>query len=74
MKFFPVNEMQLEENKVMSVCSGTKLKLSEKKLLLAENYQCFRLYIFFNRCMHVYENCMSIIVNKQSPLFRHQDI
>lgn len=57
-----------ENIKVMSVCLGTKLKLS-RKLLLAENYECLRLYNFSGRCTYVYENCRAIIERKQKPLY-----
>lgn len=57
---------------MLSVCSSTKLELS-KKLLLIENYQCFRLCNFSGRSVYVYEIFIVIIVNQQNPLFRYQD-
>lgn len=53
---------------MLSVCSGTKLKL--RKNLLAGNYKCSRLCNFSGRWMYVYEDCMATIANKQ----KHQSI
>lgn len=55
---------------MLSVCLGTRLKLCKKLLLLllAESYQCFRLCNFSGRCIYVYENCMSVVANKQNLL------
>lgn len=67
MRFFPVNEMQLGENKViLSVRSGTKLKVI-KKTITVECYQYFGLCNLSGRCTF-------IIINKQYTLFRHHDI
>lgn len=49
----------------MSVCLGTKLKLS-RKLLVAENYECLGLYNFSGSYTYVYENCRAIIERKQN--------
>ena len=55
---------------MLSVCLGTRLKLCKKllQLLLAESYQCFSLFNISGRCMYIYENCMSVVANKQNLL------